>query len=172
LLITKGSVESSIRANFPTVSDIYVVGYGDDEMDRDIVYSVTATDGFNPYIKSDFYGKSKGETSFNRSVGYEHSSDRQTPDLNNFSYELSDSDYKALSINDLNYFTHRGGLIFEEYFLDGNIENRGWLKADSGLEFGETYYGSSVRVINVGGVQTHGLRLGALEPTYAPIGGL
>lgn len=166
LLITKGSVETSIMANFPTVGDVYVVGYGDVEMERDIVYSILMPGGFNPYSKSDFYGKQSGQTTYNRSIAYKYASTTQTPAISEFENELYDADYRAISINDLNFMSHRGGLILYEEFDDNNLESRDWIRSDSGLPFGTTHYGTSIRVEN------SELLLGAEAPTYAPIGGI
>lgn len=167
LLITKSSAATTLYEAFPTFKDIVVVGYGEDEMDRDIVYGVVGVGIDVPYRRQDFYGKSRGDLFTNPCVSYEISSTSKAPLIAELASatEVSQEDYHYLSAYDLIYYTYQGGLLFSDDFDDSDTFDMtdGYIASDSGFVFGRRAYGNSVYI---GGGN---LYMGATDAESVPI---
>jgi hypothetical protein len=159
LLITDMSISTVLLAAFPSLRSVEVEGAGDALMNRDIVYSIIATEGFNPYNRVDFWGKKRGVIRFNRSVGRKGSLDTTTipePSSDDLTAleECSQADYEDLYAYDLEYMQQRGGLIFGDTFDPPAGDNfssilrvhdiEDWVASDSGYPFGTRKLGTSV----------------------------
>lgn len=152
LLITKGSVATSLYEAFPTFTDIEVVSAGDDDMDRDLLLGVViGGSGEEPYTKSDFYGKTLGSLEKNKSEASWYSIDTQTPTAEDVGSELTNDEYWNLAVYDLDYFQCKGASLFSDQFelnttftdVDSN-----WIPFDTGYEYGRTQYSQSIHAYN------------------------
>lgn len=150
-LITKGSIATTLNEAFPSLKNVTILGYGDDGMERDIVYSIVGNNGQVPYHRSDLYNKRRSELVANSSIARRGAYTSQTPSLSVLAggYEYDNDDYSQVSAYDLNYLTINGGLLFSDSFNSSDsLED--WIVSDSGLEFGETAYGNSATVSSSG----------------------
>lgn len=159
LIITKGSVESTLLGIFSSIEEMEVLGYGDSGMNRDLVYGVILPEG-TPYKRSDFDQKSRGSYLYNKSAAYYTSNSLSVdsfsnpilPDIDDLddSTEYSQDDYDAISRLDLIYYEHSGGIVYTDSFdntTGGIIYNlEDWVVSDSGEAFGLTKYGDSVYI--------------------------
>lgn len=150
LLITEGSVKTSLYENFPTFKNITVIGYGDDEMDRDIVFGVISTGGYSPYHKNDFYGKRSGNPYSNKSEALAHSCTTYAPDpsvLTSDGIELDDDEYHQIASYDVVYCTKQASeIVNEDWDISGFDFPSEWIASDSGLQFGRRAYGNSAYI--------------------------
>jgi len=152
LLITKGSVATSLYEAFPTFTDIEVVAAGDDNMDRDLLLGVVmGGDGEEPYTKSDFYGKTLGSLERNKSEAHWYSIDTQTPTSDDVGSELANDEYWDLAAYDLDYFQCKGGSLFSDQFENNTTftdVDSNWIAYDNGYEYGRTQYSQSIHAYN------------------------
>jgi len=175
LIITASSAETVMRDALPTVIGVEVIGYGDTAMMRDQVHYVMSSSG-SPYVRTDFYRKTRANTLFNFNEAYAGSilaSDLVTaiPDPVDIVAEMdeaSQEQYGALGVEDLVFASVNGGEIiyedFEEFLGEASFDSGDWVWSDSGQVFGHKVYSNSVYITPEGK-----LRLGAEDWQRAPI---
>lgn len=178
LLITKGSMTATLLESFPTLIEVETLGYGDDGMERDIIYGL-ALPNHIPYRLENFYMKTKGSNLYNDNIAYCSSMEFDTDgvgdpvpsslsDIESAGEEVEQDDYDALARLDLTYYTRLGGIAYSETFDNdtGRViyEFPDAYATDSGLPFGLRRYGDSVYISLSGR-----LVMGATPTTVAPI---
>lgn len=152
LLITDSSIISTLQDLFPTFVNIDVVGYGDDQMQRDLYFGVSGPGGYAPYYKADYQYKLKGIEQPNQSSAHRTTSEEAEPDPETVEatmVEVEDSDYRLLGGHDLMFYECFGSKIFAAIYglpsgvpPDYHVED--WIVSDSGLPHGQKKYGNSV----------------------------
>ena len=158
--------------NFPSLTNVTVIGADDDEMERDLVYVTSSGELLSvlPYgfYRSDFFGAVSGyqDPPANRCTGYWGifyvevttgdqllASEVSAPD--NFTDEWPTQWYTQIyKVNDAYYQTINTDRIFEEYFTDGKASNESWVKSD-----GTTVDGRLISPDEIG-VESGAVRLG------------
>lgn len=158
LLITKGSVRTTLMALFPTITDMGIVGNGDDGMDRDIYYGLSGPGGAAPYYESTYLFKTSGSLVPCPNSAFKFITEVPVPDLDAveaIAIELSTAEYREIAANDLVHFVHYASRLWSDDFPstspDYKVED--WLTSDSGLPYGQKRYADSV-------YEKEGLRLG------------
>jgi hypothetical protein len=168
LLITDGSVTSTLGALFPTFNHIGVVGYRDEGMERDIYFGISGPGGFVPYVSSTFALKISGSLVSNLSVAKKLTSETATPP-NDYSLidavadELTSEEYRMIAGNDLIYLTAYASRLYADTFpsTTRDYTPEGLIVSDSGLPYGQKRYDDSV-------YEQEGLRMGS-PPGHASV---
>lgn len=164
LLITKGSMTAALLQNFPTLLDVETLGYGDDGMERDVVYGL-ALPNHIPYREENFAMKTKGSNIYNDNEAFYASMEFDTDGsgdpiptslstVQTYSEEVDQDAYDALARIDLVYYEKTGGTAFYETF-DNNTGSLVFdfpdgYASDSGLAFGQRRYGNSIYISTAG----------------------
>ncbi|MFA5375998.1 MAG: baseplate J/gp47 family protein [Dehalococcoidia bacterium] len=170
LLITKGSVRTTLMRLFPSIDEVHVEGKGDPHMERDIHFGLTGPGGFAPYFASTFIHKISGSISSNPNEAYKFSSEVDideitTEMLENVAVELSTDEYRQIAVLDQIHFTHYSSRLFSDFFPSTKRDFKlpDWVVSDSGLPFGQKRYDDSV-------YEQQGLRMGKPDSTTsAPV---
>lgn len=168
LLITDGSVVSTLGALFPSFKHIGVVGYGDDGMERDIYFGISGPGGFVPYMSSTFALKISGSLISNLSVAKKLTIETAAPP-NDYSLidaiadELTSEEYRMIAGNDLIYLAAYASRLYSDTFSSTTRDYtpEGLIVSDSGLPYGQKRYDDSV-------YEQEGLRMGS-PPDHAPV---
>jgi len=164
LLITTGSVSTSLLEFFPTLLAVETLGFGDVGMDRDIVYGLSLPNHI-PYRLEDFSMKSKGSTLYNKNIAYSASMDFDVDGsgdpipsalstIQSYAEEVDQDNYDALARLDLIYYERSGGIAYSETFDNDTgfsvYEFPDACASDSGFPFGERRYGNSILISTAG----------------------
>lgn len=165
LLITKGSVRTTLMALFPTITDMSIVGYGDEGMDRDIYYGLSGPGGAAPYFTSNYLFKNTGSLSPCPNSAFKFITEVALPDLEDveeIAIELSNEEYREIGANDLVHFVHYASRLWSDDFPSTTPDYKvaDWLTSDSGLPYGQKRYADSV-------YEKEGLRLGKTPANIA-----
>ena len=168
LLITKGSVSTTLSDLFPTFNHIGIIGNGNDGMERDIHFGISGPGGMVPYIASTFAMKVSGSLISNLNVAKKLVLETSAPpddysEIDAVADELSSSEYRMIAGNDLIYLTSYASRLYANTFPSTTrIYNpEGLTASDSGLPYGQKRYDDSV-------YEQEGLRMGS-PPDHAPV---
>jgi hypothetical protein len=149
LLITDDSIVSTLQDLYPTFINIDIIGFGDDQMERDLHFGLSGPGGHAPYYKSDYQYKLKGIEQPNQSTAARTTSEIDDPDpddVESTSVEVEDSDYRLLAGHDLLFYECYGSRIYHGIFGSNipNYELSDWIMSDSGMPYGQKKYGNSI----------------------------
>lgn len=169
LLITKGSIRTTLMRLFPTIDEVHVEGKGDPHMNRDIHFGITGPGGFAPYVSSGFVHKIKGSLESNLNEAFKFSSEVDYDEITletlaNIATELDTDEYRQIAALDAIYCSHYGSRLFSDFFpsTKKNFKLPDWMTSDSGLPFGQKRYDDSV-------YEQEGLRMGKPDATNLAI---
>jgi len=141
-LSTLCGIENIISNNFPNdVGDIKLISYGDDEMERDIVYA-TAGDGGAIYDREDFSRKIASSIIECRSIALKDLNDSLSPEITmsagkaavpNFNVEYEQDDYYKINCADGNVLSLSSVDVFAEDWKNADLVNdlTPWLVSES-----------------------------------------
>lgn len=163
-IYSENGIKSSLITNFSTIKDISVIGAGDDEMTRDLVYTIsgdtvlsTLRDGYN---LSDLYGSISGYPTapHNRSRGYwgifyaatvsgEDIGLDDIPSPSSFAFEFTNDEYSYVyKKNDLTYTTVATKTMLRQDFT-GKLADSKWVMGDGATIDGTVLNPFEVEVI-------------------------
>jgi hypothetical protein len=160
LLISNGSIRTTLMRLFPSIDEVHVEGKGDPHMNRDIHFGITGPGGFAPYVSSTFIHKIKGSLESNPNEAFKFSSEVDYDEitlarLENVATELDTDEYRQIAVLDAIYCSHYGSRLFSDFFPSEKKDFKlpDWMTSDSGLPFGQKRYDDSV-------YEQQGLRMG------------
>jgi len=159
-------IRASLMRNFPTLTDVVVKGVGDEEMTRDVAYTVSgSSENLNmlptTFSTSDFFGAVSGyiDPPANRSIGYWSLLSilvptgsglvaTDLPDPSSWSIEWSDAWYRSVwKNNDAYYQTVGIEHLLNESFA-GASTSVIWSYSDSNTDSGELKHPNEIEVLD------------------------
>jgi len=154
-LASPESIKRVLVETYPTITNLEIVGPGDTEMSRDIVYSGMT---LNSYYTTDFKNTISGlhNYPFNANIAYlgifqdiDESTTISLPDPEDFTYEFTNSMYGGIATNeDADYAEISVYKVLDEGFNNSSYDSY-WIASDSiSGNLGETILSGEIKPIN------------------------
>lgn len=152
-LTTKRGITTVLKEQFDWLTDMLVIGFGDDEMERDMVRHLTL-ESRAPLEIADFYAKRAGQDipvpHYLYKAIVEEGTNPTPAELALPAKEVSQDDYHIVADDNLSYIFHQTNLIFEDDFArdDSTIVGNSWITGENDLPWGKELFNRECRLVN------------------------